>query len=58
MRGTITGRDVLMHPAAIIGGFGVSCYLRCLCAVLVRERTTFLALVTGRGREEAGQRYG
>ncbi len=46
MQGIITGRHVLTHPTVIIRGFGVGCYLRCIRAVLRRERTTFLELIS------------
>ena len=33
MKGFITTRDVLLHPAVIIGEFGVRVYLRCLVRI-------------------------
>jgi len=44
MHGSIQGRDILWHGFAIVRGFGTLCYLRCIKAVLLRERTTFLNL--------------
>jgi hypothetical protein len=40
--GTITGRNILLHPLMIVREFGVRCYARCLKAMLLRERKTFL----------------
>lgn len=42
MVGSIQGRHILRHPLAIFRGFGALCLLRCIKAVLLRERTTFL----------------
>ena len=50
MQGCITSRDVLLHPVAICRFWGPVCYLRCLRAVITRERCTFLGLVTLRRR--------
>jgi hypothetical protein len=44
MRGLVTSWDVVRHPVLIVHAFGARCYLRCLRAVLYRERTTFLDL--------------
>ncbi|MHB1847044.1 MAG: hypothetical protein ACYCWW_19655 [Deltaproteobacteria bacterium] len=48
MRGTITSRDVFLHPWLIVRGFGPGCYLRCLHAVLTRRDCTFLELALRR----------
>jgi hypothetical protein len=42
MRGMITGREVLRNGHIILKHYGPRCYLRCMLAVLFRERTTFL----------------
>jgi hypothetical protein len=42
MHGSITGRDVLRHSLLIVRSFGARCYWRCIKAVLLRQRTTFL----------------
>ena len=42
MTGNITGRHILRHPMVIVREFGARCYLRCLKAVLLCERKTFL----------------
>jgi hypothetical protein len=44
MHGVITTWDVVRHPVLILHGFGARCYLRCLRAVLSRQRTTFLEI--------------
>ncbi|MCM2332785.1 MAG: hypothetical protein NDI82_02425 [Anaeromyxobacteraceae bacterium] len=44
MQGYITGKHVLLHPGAIIQGFGFRCWLRCLGALLSPRPTTFLAV--------------
>ncbi len=44
MQGYITGKHVLRHSAAIIHGFGLGCWLRCLAALLSPRPTTFLAV--------------
>jgi hypothetical protein len=48
MRGCITGRDVLLHPYMICRLWGPGCYLRCLKAVVTRQRCTFLELVAAK----------
>ncbi len=45
MRGSITGRDVVLHAFTIIRPWGLPMYLRCLRATLSRRPTTFLAVV-------------
>ncbi|HEY3447043.1 MAG TPA: hypothetical protein VGK67_11795 [Myxococcales bacterium] len=42
MKGSIQGRHVLRHSVTIVREFGPLCLLRCLKALLLRERTTFL----------------
>lgn len=42
MRGLITGRHILTHGPTIVRHFGPRCYLRCMVALLLRQRTTFL----------------
>jgi len=42
MKGFITTRDVLLHPAAIVDAFGVRVYVRCLVRILSRRTVTFL----------------
>jgi len=44
MRGTITGKHLVLHCATIIRGFGLGCWLRCLAALFAAEPTTFLAV--------------
>ncbi len=44
MRGAITGRDVFKHSVTILRLWGPRCYFRCLCAVLSRKPSTFLAI--------------
>ena len=48
MQGCITSRDVLRHPVLICMLWGPGCYLRCLRAVVTRERCTFLQLVAAK----------
>ncbi len=48
MRGTITGRDVVLHPVIIIRRWGVRAYARCLRALFASEATTFLEVVCER----------
>lgn len=45
MHGTITSKDVLLHPLLIVTEYGLACYLRCLMALLRGQRTTFLEVV-------------
>jgi hypothetical protein len=42
MYGSITGRHVLVNSLLILREFGAGCYLRCIKAVVLRQRTTFL----------------
>lgn len=48
MRGCITGRDVLLHPVVICRLWGAGCYLRCLTAVVLGRRCTFLQVVASK----------
>jgi len=43
--GVITTRDVFLHSASIVQGFGVRTWLGCWKALLTGRRTTFLELV-------------
>ncbi len=45
MRGSITGKDVVLHAFTIIRLWGLPTYVRCLRATLSRRPTTFLAVV-------------
>lgn len=42
MHGVITTREVLRHLPLIWREFGTGCVVRCLKAVVTREKTTFL----------------
>jgi hypothetical protein len=42
VKGTITGRDVLVHSLTILRYWGPACYLRCLRAAVSRRPCTFL----------------
>ncbi len=42
MHGSITSRRVLSHAVLIVREFGPLCYWRCVKAVLLGRRTTFL----------------
>jgi hypothetical protein len=46
VRGAITGRDVLIHSLTILRLWGPSVYIRCLRAVVRRERCTFLGVLS------------
>lgn len=48
MRGTITGKDVVLHTIGILQGWGPRAYLRCLRAALSRRPTTFLSALYAR----------
>ena len=52
IRGTITTRHLILNALAIVRGFGLVTYLRCLTALLTARRTTFLDLVWARGLGE------
>jgi hypothetical protein len=45
IQGLITTKDVLLKGPAIVSGFGIVVYLRCLRALIKGRTTTFLALV-------------
>ncbi len=45
VRGTITGKDVILHSLTILRLWGPSVYIRCLRAVVRRERCTFLGVL-------------
>ncbi len=45
VRGSITGRDVLLHSFTILRLWGPSCYVRCLRAVMQRRACTFLEVL-------------
>lgn len=46
VRGAITGRDVLLHSLTILRLWGPTVYIRCLRAVVRRERCTFLGVLS------------
>jgi hypothetical protein len=46
MRGIITGRDVVRNVGIIYREFGARCLARCLWALAIRKRTTFLDVVS------------
>ena len=54
IEGVVTTTQVLSHPALIVSCFGVRTLLRCLKAIVLRKRTTFLECafvpVAGNGR--------
>jgi hypothetical protein len=43
IQGVVTTNDVLRHPVLIVSQFGFGTYLRCCRAIMLGERTTFLA---------------
>jgi hypothetical protein len=45
MRGTITGKDVLLHSFTIVRAWGVAKYLDCLWAAITRRPSTFLGVL-------------
>ena len=45
MRGTINGREVVLHLATIVRRWGTRAYTRCLRALVVNEQTAFLEAV-------------
>jgi hypothetical protein len=47
MRGVITTRDVIANLRLIWREFGSRCALRCVVAVVMMKKTTFLELVYG-----------
>ena len=48
MTGIITFRHVAAHPLLVARAFGPRVLARCLLAVLLRRRATFLALALAR----------
>lgn len=44
--GVVTTRHILLHAPAIAWLFGTATLLRCLVAMVDRQRHTFLSLVT------------
>ncbi len=50
VRGTITGKDVIIHSLTILRLWGPSVYLRCLRAVVRREPCTFLGVLASAQR--------
>ena len=49
VRGSITGKEVLIHSVTILRLWGPSVYLRCLHAMVTGRRCTFLAILAGPG---------
>ncbi len=45
IQGLITGKDVLWRAGSIVRNYGVRRYLRCIGALLLGRRTTFLELI-------------
>ena len=45
MKGFITTKDVVLHPAAIVGSFGIRVYARCIARMLAGQAKTFLACI-------------
>jgi hypothetical protein len=45
MRGFITTKDMLLHPAAIVDAFGMLVYVRCVVRILSGRAVTFLACI-------------
>ncbi len=45
VQGIITTHDVLRHPSLIVRSFGFRTFIRCLSALAMSRRTTFLELV-------------
>lgn len=52
MRGLITGREVIRHAPTIVRHFGPRCYLRCVQALLLGKRTTFLEVAMREERRD------
>ncbi len=46
VRGTITGKDVIIHSLTILRLWGPGVYIRCLRAVMRREPCTFLGVLS------------
>ncbi len=49
MTGAITGRQVLGYPILVARGWGILTLLRCLSALALRRRYTFLDLIAKEG---------
>ena len=47
IQGLITTNDVLGHPVLIVSNFGFTAWLRCCKAIMLGQRTTFLACALG-----------
>jgi hypothetical protein len=45
VKGTITGRDVILNSLTILRYWGPTCYLRCLRAAVSRRPSTFLGVL-------------
>ncbi len=45
VRGTITGKDVLLHSFTILRLWGPAVYVRCLRAMVSRRPCTFLGVL-------------
>ena len=45
MRGTITGKHVVLHSISIVRHWGLATYLSCLWAALTRRQATFLGVL-------------
>jgi len=56
MEGVITSRDVIKNLPLIWREFGTLCALKCIRAVVKRERTTFLDVACGSQRPAASHR--
>ncbi len=52
MQGVITSREVVRHLPLIWREFGTRCVVRCLAAVILRQRTTFLDCATRRSMQQ------
>jgi hypothetical protein len=50
--GVITGREVIRNGWTIVREFGPAAYGRCVLALVTGRPSTFLAVVTARGRPE------
>lgn len=46
VRGTITGKDVIIHSLTILRLWGPGVYIRCLRAVMRRKPCTFLGVIS------------
>jgi len=56
VRGSITGKEVLIHSVTILRLWGPSVYLRCLHAVVTGRPCTFLAMLASAGVSRARAR--